>query len=162
MKLREIVRDDGEHSPKLVSVCVGTISNPKETSKIMKFLSTILPSSEFKLDHLKRIRKIGKALQAIICIKPMFDSLDSGLKQEIMSLFGGSDSAILHLDLPAKGPGSNAEYQWSNGIWPTIFHSRCSLETERKLRELAPEEEAQMVRGVELAKNDFLQQESGL
>jgi len=152
MEVVEIFADPASSGPKLVPCFIADIQNTKNANNIMMILSDLLPINKSGLAHLKRIRKCSSSLSIILATKNVYEALTFETQESILNLFSNSPTLI---ELPHKPPESREEYEWSNSIWPTIFHSRCSEEVIRASQEITEEQRAQFVVGVNAALADY-------
>eukprot|EP00640_Fibrocapsa_japonica_P007795 CAMPEP_0113945216 /NCGR_PEP_ID=MMETSP1339-20121228/41440_1 /TAXON_ID=94617 /ORGANISM="Fibrocapsa japonica" /LENGTH=143 /DNA_ID=CAMNT_0000950675 /DNA_START=8 /DNA_END=436 /DNA_ORIENTATION=+ /assembly_acc=CAM_ASM_000762 len=121
----------------------------------MKTINGVIPLMDIGLGHLKRIKKSTEgSLQVIITTPERFDGIDADTKKALDSF----QLPYSLFEVPKYPPRSKAEYEWSQTVWPTVFHSGLSEEVLRKSLALSPEEREAMSRGMQLAISDFEEQ----
>uniref|UniRef100_A0A131XB77 Putative subunit of trna-specific adenosine-34 deaminase n=1 Tax=Hyalomma excavatum TaxID=257692 RepID=A0A131XB77_9ACAR len=123
-QLRPVLADEYLREVVTVPVYVGQIINRKETSRLVKWLSELIPLGE--LQHLKRVRSTATGMQIILrpCRQDDPDSvntIEDVLKAD-PSLTEGLCKDVTVVDVPQHVPLTRCQFEASNTLWPTQFH----------------------------------------
>ncbi|XP_050036677.1 probable inactive tRNA-specific adenosine deaminase-like protein 3 isoform X1 [Dermacentor andersoni] len=124
LQLWPVLADEYRRKVVTVPVYVGQIIDRKETSRLVKWLSQMVPLGE--LQHLKRVRSAATGIQIILRPRK-HDDLDSVKTIEDVldadpSLTKGLSKDVMEVDVPQHAPLTRCQFEASNSLWPTQFH----------------------------------------
>ncbi|KAH7942102.1 hypothetical protein HPB49_020584 [Dermacentor silvarum] len=124
LQLRPVLADEYLRKVVTVSVYVGQIIDRKETSRLVKWLSQMVPLGE--LQHLKRVRSTETGMQIILRPRRQDDSDSVKTIEDVLdadpSLTEGLSKDVIEVDVPQHAPLTRCQFEASNSLWPTQFH----------------------------------------
>lgn len=108
-----------------VPVYVGKINDRKQASRLVKWLSQVLPLKDQQ--HLKRVRSTAEGMQVIL--RPRNEG-DGDRVKTIGEVLGtnsvahteGLSDEVVEVHVPQHAPLTRSQFESSNCLWPTQFH----------------------------------------
>lgn len=104
---------------------------PKQTSKILSILSTELPLGKYKLEHLKRVKKISNSIHVLLCT-PLGDSNEKNILERIpenvKKLLSKLEIKYENVEIQqvcSIAPVDREEIDFWNKKWPIVNHLKC-------------------------------------
>ncbi|KAL2081371.1 hypothetical protein ACEWY4_023224 [Coilia grayii] len=130
-EVHPVLSDEQSQDIKLLDAFAAPINNKKETSRLMKELTTLYPLPG--LQHIKRVRackgdKHPHPLEVIICL--VEDAPDANGSKDVslgtLLPLESFDSSGLGepfiVKIPAKAPLTRPQFEQASTHWPTSFH----------------------------------------
>lgn len=122
---RPVISDEYLRDVVTVPVYVGKITDRKQVSRLVKWLSEVLPLKDQQ--HLKRVRSTAEGMQVIL--RPRHEG-DGDQVKTTGDLLGANSAAhmeglsedVVELRVPQHAPLTRSQFESSNCLWPTQFH----------------------------------------
>lgn len=122
---RPVISDEYLRDVVTVPVYVGKITDRKQVSRLVKWLSEAMPIKDQQ--HLKRVRSTAEGMQVIL--RPRSEG-DGDRVKTLGDLLGAYPTAhteglsedVMEVHVPKHAPLTRSQFESSNCLWPTQFH----------------------------------------
>lgn len=122
---RPVISDEYLRDVVTVPVYVGKITDRKQVSRLVKWLSEAMPIKDQQ--HLKRVRSTAEGMQVILRPRRVGDGDRVKTLGDLLGAYPtahteGLSEDVVEVHVPQHAPLTRSQFESSNCLWPTQFH----------------------------------------
>ncbi|XP_059199118.1 probable inactive tRNA-specific adenosine deaminase-like protein 3 [Centropristis striata] len=140
-----VLSDEQSQDVELIEAFAAPIVNKKETSRLIRELSSLYPLNG--LQHIKRVRAVkekGSAhpLEVLVCLVSEAPHVDSLLPADGVGRDGLGEPFVVKV--PARPPLTRPQFELASKHWPTSFHEDKQVTVALRGELFSPPQKARM------------------